>query len=67
MLNLIHVVFSIFTVLDIIITVFSLKYRTAKNNSKWECVENFRELLIIELKCESFMAPVFHRDFFFVS
>ena len=45
--------------------VFSLKYRTAKNNSKWECLENFRELLIIELKC-----PVRIREFystFFVS
>ena len=32
-------------------TIFSLKYRTAKNNSKWECPEKFRELSIIEPKC----------------
>ena len=34
------------------ITVFSLKYWTAKNNSKWECLENFREFLTIEPKCQ---------------
>ena len=40
-------------------TVFSLKYQTAKNNSKWECPENFRELL---LKC-----PVWTREFYSAS
>ena len=40
-------------------TVLSLKYLTAKNNSKWECPENFRDLLIIEPKC-----PVWTREFY---
>ena len=42
-------------------TVFSLKYRTAKINSRWECPQ-ILESLIIEPKCpcevESFAAPV---------
>ena len=33
-------------------TIFSLKYQTAKKtSSKWECLENFRDSLIIEPKC----------------
>ena len=43
-------------------TVFSLKHRTAKNNSKWECPENCRELIIIEPKC-----PMWTREFYSAS
>ena len=44
-------------------TVFSLKYQTAKNNSKWECPANFRELLNWSVGCavESFIAPISSR------
>ena len=58
------VVYSNVTIINFV-TAFSLKYQTAKNNSKWECPENFRELVIIEPKCpvqcepESFIALVF--------
>ena len=46
------------TAVRIMTIVFSLKYWTAKNNSKWVCPENFRELLIIELKCLVWTKPV---------
>ena len=34
-------------------TIFYLKYQTAINNSKWECLEKFREVLILEVAKQS--------------
>ena len=45
------------------ITVFSLKYWTAKNNSKWECLENFREFLTIEPKCQVWTREFYNGSF----
>ena len=44
---------------DAAATIFSLKYQTGKNYSKWECPENFRELFIIKPKC-----PVWNREIY---